>query len=152
MTVDDRLQQIGISLPAVPKALGNFVPGVVEGGYLYLSGQGPLQSDGTLAKGKLGSDISVDDGYSHARLTALVLVAAARDILGSLDRVRRVVSIFGMVNAVPEFEQHPAVINGCSDVLVEIFGEKGRHSRAAVGVGSLPGGISVEITAVLAVD
>ena len=151
MSAEQNLKQRGILLPDCPSPKGNYVPALVHNGILYLSGQGPLQENGEFAHGVVGAEITVEQAYQHARLTGLVLLSAARNLLGSLDRVERVLSVFGMVNAVPGFQQQPSVINGCSDLLVEIFGEAGRHTRAAVGMGSLPLGISVEITATMAV-
>jgi enamine deaminase RidA (YjgF/YER057c/UK114 family) len=143
--------ELGIVLPDLPQPVGNFVTGVAQDGLVYFSGQGPVMEDGRLATGKLGSEVSAEQGYERARRTGMVLLAAMKRTLGSLDRVERIVKIFGMVNAAPDFTDHPAVINGCSDLLVEVFGEAGRHARSAVGMGSLPGGISVEIEAVVAV-
>lgn len=144
MTIDERLTELGIELPPVPAPAGNYVHAVRTGNLLYLSGKGP---DGTA--GKVGGGISVEEAYRHARETGLVLIAVMRQELGSLDRVNRIVKVLGMVNAVPEFGQQPKVINGCSDLFVEVFGEKGRHARSAVGMGSLPGGIPVEIEVIV---
>jgi len=151
MSIEARLKELSIVLPAPPEPKGTYVPGVIHNGVLYLSGQGPLRDDGSFACGIVGRDLSVEEAHGHARLTGLVLLSATRHLLGSLERVERVLSVFGMVNAAPGFGDHPKVINGCSDLFVEVFGEAGRHSRAAVGMGSLPMGISVEITAVMAV-
>jgi enamine deaminase RidA (YjgF/YER057c/UK114 family) len=115
------------------------------------AGQGPRDDNGNHLTGKVGADISVEEAYRRARRVGLGLLAAARDALGSLDRIEAVLKVLGMVNAVPDFKDHPKVINGCSDLFVEIFGEAGRHARSAVGMGSLPNQISVEIEAVLAV-
>lgn len=150
-SVEARLAARGIVLPHVPAAVGNFEMGVIDGSTLILSGQGPVMEDGSLAQGKVGDTVSVDDAYHHARRTGLVLISAMRDMLGSLDRVRQVLKVFGMVNAVPQFADHPSVINGCSDLFREVFGERGRHARCAIGVGSLPGNITVEIEAVVAI-
>jgi enamine deaminase RidA (YjgF/YER057c/UK114 family) len=146
-----RLKELGIVLPVSPRPIANFVSHVREGNLLFLSGQGPQEADGFLHVGKVGGDVSVEEAYAHARLTGLNLIAVMHEALGSLSRVRRIVKLFGMVNAVPEFGQHPQVINGCSDLMVEVFGEAGRHARSAVGFGSLPNGITVEIEAVVAV-
>ncbi len=151
MSHETRLKQLGIILPVPPKPAGTYVPGLVHNGLLYLSGQGPLMEDGSFATGIVGADVNVDDAITHARRTGMVLLAVARQTLGSLDQVERVISVFGMVNAVAGFTQHPKIINGCSDLFVEVFGDAGRHTRAAVGMGSLPNNITVEITAVLAV-
>ena len=116
-----------------------------------MSGQGPKLPDGTYRKGRLGSDASVEDGYAEARLTGLQLLAVTRSAIGELSRVESVVKLLGMVNAEPEFADHPKVINGCSDLLVEVLGDAGRHARSAIGVGSLPNRMMVEIEAILLV-
>ena len=146
MTIDERLADLGIELPPVPAPAGNYVHAVRTGNLLYLSGKGP----GNVI-GKVGGGISVEDAYRHARETGLVLIAVMRQELGSLDRVSRIVKVLGMVNAVPDFGQQPKVVNGCSDLFVDVFGEKGRHARSAVGMGSLPGGIPVEIEVIVEV-
>jgi len=148
----ERLKELGLELPPVATPIANFVTHVEEGAFLYLSGQGPREADGFLHKGKLGRDVSVEEGYQHARQTGLNLLAVAHHALGDLARVKRVVKLLGMVNAVPEFEEHPKVINGCSDLLVHVFGTRGQHARSAVGFGSLPGNISVEIEAIFAIE
>ncbi|HWA47644.1 MAG TPA: RidA family protein [Dongiaceae bacterium] len=151
MSAEQRLKERGIILPDLPSPAGTYVPANLHNGVLYLSGQGPLLEDGSFACGIVGKDFTVEQAYHHARRTGMVLLAAARKALGSLDRVERVLNVFGMVNAVPGFGDHPKVINGCSDLFVEVFGEAGRHARAAVGMGTLPINISVEITAIMAV-
>ena len=147
----NRLQDLGYLLPPPPSPVGSYVTHVFAERTLYLSGQGPRQADGTTARGKLGRDLDVPQGYQQARLAGLNLLAIMHAALGDLGRVRRVIKLLGMVNAVPEFEDHPAVINGCSDLFVAVFGENGRHARSAVGFGSLPGGIPVEIEAIVEV-
>jgi enamine deaminase RidA (YjgF/YER057c/UK114 family) len=134
-----RLQALGINLPHVR-----------EGNILYLSGQGPREVDGHLHAGKVGADVDIDSAYDHARLTGINLLAVMHDALGDLGRVKRIVKILGMVNAVPDFAEHPRVINGCSDLMMDVFGEAGSHARSAVGFGSLPGNITVEIEAIVA--
>ena len=151
MTPEQRLAALGIALPPVPVPVANYVPFRLAGNLLYLSGQGPKRADGTYRAGRLGRDISVEDAYEEARLTGLGLIAAAKAALGELSRVEAVVKLLGMVNAEPDFADHPKVINGCSDLFVEIFGEAGRHARSAVGMGSLPNRMSVEIEAILLV-
>jgi len=153
MGVEQRLKELGIVLPAVGGPLGNYVHAKRVGNLLYLSGKGPPDgADGRMPKGKLGTGLSVDEGYRHARQVGLVLIAAMKDELGGdLDRVEDIVKVLGMVNAAPDFEDHPKVVNGCSDLFVEVFGERGRHARSAVGMGSLPGGIPVEIEVIVAV-
>ena len=151
MSAEARLQELGIVLPEVPGPIGNFVPGVLHNGLLYMSGEGPLIDLQTAATGVVGKDVTVDEAYEHARLTGLAMLSSVQRILGSLDRVERIVSVHGMVNALPDFKQHPRVMNGFSDLMVQLFGENGRHARAAVGMGSLPDGITVEVTAIFAV-
>lgn len=148
----ERLAALGISLPVAPAPIANFVTYVQEGKLLFLSGQGPNDADGRSHTGKVGADVSVEEAYQHARLTGINLIAVMQDALGDLGRVRRVVKLFGMVNAAPDFAEHPAVINGCSDLLIEVFGDSGVHARSAVGHGSLPGRITVEIEAIVAID
>ncbi|MBB5752431.1 RidA family protein [Prosthecomicrobium pneumaticum] len=147
-----RLEALGIALPPAPAPVANFVTAVREGNLLFLSGQGPLEPDGHEHRGKVGAEVSVEEAYRHARVTAINMLAVMHEALGSLDKVRRIVKVFGMVNAAPGFGEHPKVINGCSDLFVAVFGEAaGRHARSAVGMGSLPGQITVEIEAVVAV-
>jgi len=152
MTPYDRLAQLGLTLPPPPKPVATYVPFVIEGNMLYLSGQGPLEADGRIHTGRVGADVTVEEAYAHARATGLNMLAILHDALGDLGRVRRVVKILGMVNAVPTFGDHPKVINGCSDLMVAVFGEAGRHARSAVGLGSLPNNITVEIEAIVAID
>jgi enamine deaminase RidA (YjgF/YER057c/UK114 family) len=151
MSAEARIASLGIVLPALPNPAGNYVPGVIHNGLLYISGQGPILEDGSLGRGMVGKDVTVKDAQHHARRTGLVILATARHLLGSLDRVERALQVFGMVNAAPGFTEHPKVINGCSDLFIDVFGEAGRHARAAVGMGSLPENISVEITSLFAV-
>jgi enamine deaminase RidA (YjgF/YER057c/UK114 family) len=147
-----RLRSLGLSLPEPRPPVANFLPAVVEGNLVFLSGQGPVGPDGIVFRGKVGSSLSVDEGYAAARLTTLNLLAALDQAIGDLARVRRVVKVLGMVNADPDFTAHPQVINGCSDLLVSVFGpEVGRHARSAVGMGSLPGQIAVEIEMIVAI-
>lgn len=158
MTIDtratplDRLAALGLTLPPPPAPVANYIPFVVHGDLLYLSGQGPRQHDGSLRVGKVGRDVGVTQARADAELTGLNLLAVAQSALGDLSRVKRVVKLFGMVNAVPDFGDHPKVIDGCSSLFVEVFGDAGRHARSAVGLGSLPDGITVEIEAVFAID
>jgi enamine deaminase RidA (YjgF/YER057c/UK114 family) len=152
MEIERRLKELGITLPAVGPALGNYVHARRAGNLLYLSGKGPQNPDGSMPKGRLGAGVSVEEGYRHARQVGLVLIAAVSEALdGDLDRVEGVVKVLGMVNAAPDFEDHPKVINGCSDLFVEVFGERGRHARSAVGMSSLPAGIPVEIEVIVAI-
>ena len=150
--IDQRLKELGIALPAPSPPIASYVNGVIADGLLFVSGKGPLELDGRFQTGKVGSAVTTAQAYQHARLTGLHLIAAIREQLGGdLDRVERIVRVFGLVNAEPEFTEHAKVINGCSDLLVEVFGERGRHSRAAIGMGSLPLQTTVEIEAVVAV-
>lgn len=142
MGAEQRLKDLGIVLPPPVEAKANYVRWVISGNHLYIAGTGP--GDET-QQGKLGSTMSVEEGYAAAREVGLQLIATARDALGSLDRVVRVVKVLGMVNCTPDFSQQPQVINGCSDLLVEVFGEAGRHTRSAVGFVALPNQIPVEI-------
>ena len=151
MSADARLKELGIVLPKVSTPVANYVPYRLAGNLLFLSGQGPRDDSGNNLTGKVGAEVSVEEAYKRARRIGLGLLAATRQALGSLDRVEAVLKVLGMVNAVPEFKDHPKVINGCSDLFVEVLGEAGRHARSAVGMGSLPNQISVEIEAVLAV-
>jgi enamine deaminase RidA (YjgF/YER057c/UK114 family) len=150
MSAEARLKELGIVLPPLPKPVANYLPYRLAGNILYLAGQGPREN-GVNLSGKLGKDISVEEGYRRARLVGLGLLAAMRDALGSLDRVDYVVKLLGMVNAVPDFNDSPKVINGCSDLFVEVFGDAGRHARSAVGNVMLPNQISVEIEGIVAV-
>ena len=144
--IESRLQELGITLPDSPAPVANYVPVVRTGNLIYLSGVGPTaKSDGSEYKGKLGDNISVDEGYDAARLTAINLIARLKGYLGDLDRVTQVVKLLSMVNATPDFTEPPAVSNGCSDLLVEVFGDRGRHARSAIGVATLPGGMPIEI-------
>ena len=140
MSIDALLEELGITLPEFGPPMGSYVHAVQGGNQLYLAGKGPFE-----ARGKVGADVTVEEAYTHARETGLTLIAVMKQELGSLDRVARVVKVFGMVNAVPEFGEQPQVIDGCSDLFVEVFGEAGRHARSAVGMASLPVGITVEI-------
>lgn len=147
-----RLEELGIELPAATAPVANYVNAVRAGSLLFLSGKGPTRPDGSQIQGKLGSDLSVEEGYEAARLTGINLLAALKDELGDLNRVKRVVKATGMVNSAPDFVQQPAVVNGFSDLMVEVFGDKGRHARAAVGMGALPNNIAVEIDLVVEVE
>jgi len=148
---EQRLRERGIVLPPAPAPVANYVPYVRTGNLAFLSGLGPVKPDGTLATGKVGQDVKVEEAYQHARLTGLALLATLRAGAGSLDNVTRAVKVLGMVNAVPEFTDHPKVINGCTDLFVEVFGDRGRPARSAVGMASLPFGITVEIEAIFEV-
>jgi enamine deaminase RidA (YjgF/YER057c/UK114 family) len=148
-TPEQRLAALGLTLPAVPSPVANYVPYRLAGNLLFLSGQGPKLPDGSFQAGRLGKDASVEDGYRAARTVGLQLLAVAKSAVGELSRIEAVIKLLGMVNAEPDFGDHPKVINGCSDLLVEVLGDAGRHARSAVGMGSLPSGIPVEIEAIL---
>jgi enamine deaminase RidA (YjgF/YER057c/UK114 family) len=148
----ERLKELGIALPKPPNPIANFVTHVREGSLLFLSGQGPQEANGHLHTGKVGLDVDAEEAYEHARLTGINLLAVMQDALGDLSRVKRVVKLLGMVNAAPDFGEHPKVINGCSDLMMAVFGEAGRHARSAVGFGSLPNNITVEIEAIVAIE
>ena len=151
VTPEEKLRELGLTLPEASTPVANYVPYRWAGNLLYISGQGPKRPDGTYRVGRLGKNASVEDGYAEARLTGLQLLAVARSAVGELSRIESVIKLLGMVNAEPEFADHPKVINGCSDLLVEVLGEAGRHARSAVGMGSLPNGMMVEIEAILQV-
>ena len=145
------LQKAGIELPAASTPVANYVNAVQTGNLIFLAGKGPKQSDGTYITGKLGADLTIEQGYEAARLTAINQLAVLKTELGNLNRVKRVVKVLGMVNATPEFTDHPKVVNGYSDLMVEVFGDRGKHARAAVGMGSLPTDIAVEIEMIVEV-
>ena len=151
MSPEQRLKALNIQLPDVPTPIANFVMWRQVGNLLYLSGQGPRRPDGSIPVGRLGLNYSVEQGYADARQIGLQILATVRQAVGSLDRIESVVKLLGMVNAEPDFGQHPKVINGCSDLLVEVLGERGKHARSAVGMGSLPNGMPVEIEAIIQV-
>lgn len=151
--IDARLEELGIELPDTPPPIANYVPAVRTGDLLYLSGLGPAaRADGSTLIGKVGSDLTQEEGYEAARLTGINIISRIKGELGDLDRVKRVVKLLGMVNSDPKFNQQPAVVNGCSDLLVEVFGDKGRHARSAVGMASLPNDIPVEIEVIIEIE
>lgn len=145
MGAEDNVKKLGLDLSHAAAPVANYVPAVTTGKLVFLSGKGPTQADGTMMRGKVGADLDIDQAYEAARLAGIQLLAALPEHVGSLDNVSRVAKLLGMVNALPDFEDHPKVINGCSDLLIEVFGENGRHARSAVGMGSLPDQIPVEI-------
>lgn len=147
--IDARLQKLGITLPTANKAVANYVPYVITGNLIYTSGQITMLDGELKYIGRLGENLSVEDGMAAARLCGLHLISQVREALGGdLDRVTRIVKLGGFVNSMPEFTDQPQVINGASDLMVEVFGEKGQHARSAVGVAALPLGVSVEIDGV----
>ena len=153
MNAEQRLKELKIDLGSVSAPVANYVNAVRTGNLLFLSGKGPRPgADGKRPHGKVGRDYTVEQAYQHARSVGIDLLAVMRAELGSLDKVKRVVKVLGMVNSVPEFEDPPKVINGCSDLFVEVFGERGRHARSAVGMAALPMGIPVEIECIVEVE
>jgi enamine deaminase RidA (YjgF/YER057c/UK114 family) len=150
-SAEARLRELGIELPKPAAPVAKYVEAARLGNIVFLAGQGPRKPDGKFFTGKVGSDVALEEAYQHARLVGIGLLAAMRAELGSLDKVVRVGRVFGMVNAAPNFMDHPKVINGCSDLFVEVFGDRGRHARCAVGMGTLPFNITVEIEAVIEV-
>lgn len=148
MTPEDKLKQMGLTLPDLPKPIANYVPFKRDGNTLYLSGQGPRLPTGGYALGIVGKDVSVKEAYEHAKLVGLGLLAAAKAATGDLSKVEAI-KLLGMVRGAPDFGEQPAVINGCSDLFVAVLGERGRHARSAVGMGSLPHGMTVEIECIM---
>jgi enamine deaminase RidA (YjgF/YER057c/UK114 family) len=146
MSAEKKLKELGIQIAAPSAPVANYVNAVQTGNLLFLAGKGPGE-----VRGKLGREFNLEQGYKHAREVGLALLAVMKAELGSLDRVKRVVKVLGMVNGMPEFTDQPKVINGCSDLFVEVFGERGKHARSAVGMGSLPNGIPVEIECIVEV-
>ena len=150
MSIHDRLNELGISLPEPMKAVANYVPYCITGNLISISGQISMGADGTAIEGKCPIDVSIEQAVAAARLCAINIIAQLNDALdGDLDRVTRIVRLGGFVNSAPDFGDHPVVINGASDLMVEVFGDKGRHSRAAVGVAALPRGVTVEVDALV---
>lgn len=143
--IDARLEALGIRLPEVSPPVANYVNAVRTGKLVFLAGKGPKKEDGEYITGKVGADLDVEQGYAAARRTAIIQLSALKAEIGDLNQVKRVVKVLGMVNATPEFTNHPEVINGFSDLIVEVFGDRGKHARAAVGMMSLPRNIAVEV-------
>ncbi len=150
--IDQKLIELGIKLPKVPEPLANYVNAVRVDNTVYLSGKGPRKADGTFITGKVGQDLTIEEAQQAARLTGINQLAALKKFIGSLDKVKRIVKVLGMVNCTSDFTQQPTVINGFSDLMVEVFGEKGRHARSAVGMGSLPANIPVEIEMIVEIE
>ena len=147
MSYEAKLKELGIELPEIPTAGGNYLHAVLSGNHLYLSGK----VDRTVI-GKVGTDITLEEAYQAARQIGLFQLAVIREELGSIDKVKRVVKVLGMVNSAPDFGKQPAVINGFSDLFIEIFGDNGRHARSAVGMAALPNQVAVEIEAIVEVE
>ena len=151
MSAEAKLKELGIELPEPLAPAGNYVGATKVGNLVYLSGEGPRLPDGVIS-GKVGGDLTVEDGQEAARLVGLNMLTTLRNHIGSLDRVKQIVKVFGMVNAVPDFIHHPAVINGFSDLMVEVFGDKGRSARSAVGMSSLPFQIACEVEMIVEIE
>ena len=151
MSAEKKLKDLGITLPSAPNPVANYVTAVKVGNLLFLAGHGPFKDGKTKISGKVGKELTVEEGYQAARNMTLNCLATIKATLGDLDKVKRVVKLLGMVNCTEDFKDQPKVMNGCSDLLVEIFGEAGKHARSAVGMQALPGGISVEIEMILEV-
>ncbi len=150
--VETKLEELGIELPELSTPVANYVNAVRTGNLIFMAGKGPRRTDGSNVEGKLGVDLTIEEGYEAARLVGINQLAALKAEVGDLDRVVRIVKVLGMVNAAPDFTDHPKVINGFSDLIVEVFGDRGKHARAAVGMGSLPSNIAVEIEMIVEVE
>lgn len=152
MQAETKLKEMGLELPPVARPVANYVPAVRTGNLIFLSGQGPRRQDETMITGKVGGDLNVEEGYEAARRVALGLLASLKAEIGDLDKVRRIVKLLGMVNCTSDFGDQPKVINGASDLFVEVFGDRGRHARSAVGMNALPMNIAVEIEMIVEVE
>jgi enamine deaminase RidA (YjgF/YER057c/UK114 family) len=152
MQTEAKLKEMGIELPPAVTPVANYVPAVRAGNLVFLSGHGPFKEDGSLITGKVGSDLTIEQGYQAARRIAIGLLGSLKATIGDLDKVRQVVKLLGLVNCGPEFTDQPKIINGASDFLVEVFGAKGRHARSAVGTNALPMNIAVEIEIIVEVE
>ncbi|MDP6467496.1 MAG: RidA family protein [Pirellulaceae bacterium] len=153
MSADAKIAELNLELPPAPKPAGVYKPVVICGNMAYVSGHGPVNRDGTLTTGRVGDDLDQQAGYDAARQTGLAILATLRTNLGNLDRVKRIIKTLGMVNCTSEFEQHPAVINGFSELMAEVFGaDEGVGARSAVGMGSLPGNIPVEVEVIFEIE
>lgn len=150
--IEQKLKEKGIVLPVAAKPVATYVNAVRVGNLIFLAGKGPLKTDGSYITGKVGKDLTIQEGYDAARLTGINTLAALKAEIGDLNKVKRIVKVLGMVNCESNFMDHPKVINGFSDLMVEIFGEKGKHARSAVGMGSLPMNTSVEVEMIVEVE
>ncbi|MDQ8699712.1 RidA family protein [Hyphomicrobium sp. LHD-15] len=150
-TIEARIAELGLTLPAAPNPVANYVPFLVSGNLLYISGQISKAADGSIVTGALGRDVDIEQGQAAARLCALNILAQAKSALGSLERIGQVLKLTGFVNATADFADHPKVVNGASDLMVDVLGDKGRHTRAAVGVSGLPLNSAVEVDAIIAI-
>ncbi|MCH9653785.1 MAG: RidA family protein [Planctomycetes bacterium] len=149
MSIEAKIQELNLELPEAPKPGGIYNPVVQIDDLLYVSGHGPVKLDGTMHTGRVGDDLTEEQGFEAAQAVGLTMLATLKQYLGDLDRIERFVKVLGMVNAAPDFKRHPLVINGFSDLMVQIFGDQGRAARSAVGMGSLPGNIAVEVEAIV---
>ena len=152
MQIEAKLEQMGIKIPAAVTPVANYVPAVRTGNLIFLSGHGPFNEDGSLITGKVGADLTVEQGYEAARRIAIGLLGSLKPEIGDLDKVKRIVKLLGLVNCTAEFADQPKVINGASDFLVEVLGDKGKHARSAVGTNALPLNIAVEIEMIVEVE
>lgn len=149
MEIEKKMRGLGLELPEVPKPVASYVPAVRSGNYVYTSGQVPFVKGELMHRGKLGGDLTIEQGYECARVTAMNCLAAVKSVIDDLDRVKRIVRVTGFINSAPGFTDQPKVLNGASDLLVEIFGERGKHSRLAIGTSELPLGAPLEIDMVV---
>lgn len=147
-----RIKELGISLSSPSAPVANYVNAVRTGNLIFLAGKGPKQANGEDITGKLGAELTIEQGYEAARVTGINQLSVLKAELGNLNKVKRIVKVKGMVNAIPEFTDHPKVVNGYSDLMVAVFGERGKHARAAVGMGSLPNNIAIEVEMVVEVE
>ena len=152
MQIEKRLEELGISLPSAATPVANYVTTVQTGNLVFTSGHGPGTGEGKIYKSQLGTDAEIEDGYQSARQVAINLIGTLKQALGDLDRIQRIVKVVGFVNSSSTFTDQPAVVNGASDLFVEVFGDKGKHTRSAVGMAQLPGGIPVEVEMVVEID
>ena len=150
--VEEKIKELGITLPEVGAPVANYVNSVRTGNLVYTAGKGPTKPEGGYVTGKVGADLTEEEGYAAARLVGIQLLATLKAEIGDLNKVKRIVKVLGMVNGAPDFGNQPEVINGCSDLMVEIFGDRGKHARSAVGMGSLPRNIAVEIEMIVEVE
>lgn len=151
-TPEENLSKLGLQLPKIPNPVASYVHVVKTGNLLYLAGKGPQKADGEYIKGKVGSALTTEQGYDAARLTGIIQLAVIKEAVGSLSKVKRIVKVNGYVNSEPGFSDHPKVINGFSDLMIAVFGEKGRHARTSLGVAALPMNMAVEIEAIVEVE
>ena len=150
--VEQKLKSLGITLPPSPPPVANYVNAVQTGNLIFMAGKGPKKDDGEYITGVVGEDLTIEEGYAAARLAGIIQLAALKEEIGDLNKVKRIVKVLGMVNATTDFTNHPEVINGFSDLMVEVFGDRGKHARAAVGMVSLPRNIAVEIEMIVEVE